>query len=173
MYMQKHAYGNTETVDLWNCWSEVSGQNVAHLMDTWTTVTGYPYLKVGLFVLYSWYYYDVNAFRLCGFVLLASLLQLSNSTICLHFTLFLCSSINGRWCLRSGRTTKWRSPCSRTASSRMAPRPVPRRLVPCGLSPCSLPPLVRSVCYILLHYVCLVRLYSTCLFTRSRLSYLF
>jgi len=46
VYMQKHAYGNTETVDLWNCWSEVSGQNVAHLMDTWTTVTGYPYLKV-------------------------------------------------------------------------------------------------------------------------------
>ncbi len=44
--MQRHAYGNTETVDLWNAWSEVSGKDIAGLMSTWTTVTGYPYLKV-------------------------------------------------------------------------------------------------------------------------------
>lgn len=25
LYMQRHAYGNTETVDLWNAWSEVWG----------------------------------------------------------------------------------------------------------------------------------------------------
>ena len=46
LYMQRHAYGNTETVDLWNAWSEVSGKDVAALMCTWTTVMGYPYLKV-------------------------------------------------------------------------------------------------------------------------------
>jgi len=45
-YMSKYAYGNTETVDLWNSWSEVSQKNVAQLMNTWTTVTGYPYLSV-------------------------------------------------------------------------------------------------------------------------------
>lgn len=45
-YMSRHAYGNTETIDLWNAWSEASGKNVADLMKTWTTVTGYPYLKV-------------------------------------------------------------------------------------------------------------------------------
>lgn len=45
-YMSKYAYGNTETVDLWNSWSEVSQKDVAQLMNTWTTVTGYPYLTV-------------------------------------------------------------------------------------------------------------------------------
>jgi puromycin-sensitive aminopeptidase len=44
--MSRHAYGNTETVDLWNAWSEVSGKNISELMSTWTKVTGYPYLKV-------------------------------------------------------------------------------------------------------------------------------
>lgn len=44
--MQRHAYGNTETIDLWNAWSEVSQKDIAGLMSTWTTVTGYPYLKV-------------------------------------------------------------------------------------------------------------------------------
>jgi aminopeptidase N len=44
--MRKHAYGNTETVDLWNAWSHVSGKDVAGLMDTWTKVTGYPFLRV-------------------------------------------------------------------------------------------------------------------------------
>lgn len=46
LYMKRHAYGNTETVDLWNAWSEVSGKDVAALMKSWTTVIGYPYLKV-------------------------------------------------------------------------------------------------------------------------------
>lgn len=44
--MSKHAYGNTETVDLWNAWSEVSGKDISGLMATWTKVTGYPYLRV-------------------------------------------------------------------------------------------------------------------------------
>mmetsp|Transcript_12349 Transcript_12349/g.11966 ORF Transcript_12349/g.11966 Transcript_12349/m.11966 type:complete len:881 (-) Transcript_12349:131-2773(-) len=46
LYMKRHAYGNTETVDLWNSWSEVSGQNIAELMDMWTNRMGYPYLTV-------------------------------------------------------------------------------------------------------------------------------
>ena len=46
LYMKRHAYGNTETNDLWQAWSEVSGFNVASLMHTWTNRMGYPYLKV-------------------------------------------------------------------------------------------------------------------------------
>jgi aminopeptidase N len=46
VYMRKHAYGNTETVDLWNCWSQVSGKDVAGLMKAWTTVMGYPVVRV-------------------------------------------------------------------------------------------------------------------------------
>ncbi|KAJ1440286.1 peptidase family M1-domain-containing protein, partial [Ochromonadaceae sp. CCMP2298] len=45
-YMARHAYGNTETGDLWAAWSQASGMDVASLMRTWTTVMGYPYLKV-------------------------------------------------------------------------------------------------------------------------------
>jgi aminopeptidase N len=45
-YMRKHAYGNTETEDLWNAWSEVSGKDVTQLMCAWTKVTGYPFLQV-------------------------------------------------------------------------------------------------------------------------------
>jgi len=45
-YMAKHAYGNTETVDLWNSWSEVSGKDVAALMKSWTTIMGYPCVRV-------------------------------------------------------------------------------------------------------------------------------
>eukprot|EP00349_Pseudokeronopsis_sp_Brazil_P003492 CAMPEP_0202971974 /NCGR_PEP_ID=MMETSP1396-20130829/32169_1 /ASSEMBLY_ACC=CAM_ASM_000872 /TAXON_ID= /ORGANISM="Pseudokeronopsis sp., Strain Brazil" /LENGTH=881 /DNA_ID=CAMNT_0049701907 /DNA_START=22 /DNA_END=2667 /DNA_ORIENTATION=+ len=46
LYFRRHAYGNTETIDLWNAWSEVSGKDIAGLMKNWTTVTGYPFLKV-------------------------------------------------------------------------------------------------------------------------------
>ena len=44
--MKKHAYGNTETNDLWQAWSEVSGMDIAKLMNAWTTRMGYPYLSV-------------------------------------------------------------------------------------------------------------------------------
>ncbi len=27
-YMKKHKYGNTETYDLWNAWSQVSGKDI-------------------------------------------------------------------------------------------------------------------------------------------------
>lgn len=46
VYFRRHKYGNTETIDLWNAWSEVSGKDIAGLMKTWTTVTGYPYVRV-------------------------------------------------------------------------------------------------------------------------------
>jgi aminopeptidase N len=29
LYMSRHAYQNTETVDLWNAWSEVSKKDIA------------------------------------------------------------------------------------------------------------------------------------------------
>lgn len=45
-YMRKHAYGNTETIDLWNEWTAVSGKDISQIMHTWTKVTGYPYLRV-------------------------------------------------------------------------------------------------------------------------------
>ena len=46
IYMQKHAYGNTETEDLWKVWSEVSGKDIGKIMSTWTKVTGYPYITI-------------------------------------------------------------------------------------------------------------------------------
>lgn len=45
-YMRKHAYGNTETIDLWQAWQQVSGLDVPKLMESWTTATGYPFLSV-------------------------------------------------------------------------------------------------------------------------------
>ena len=29
--MKKHKYGNTETYDLWNAWSQVSGKDIAEV----------------------------------------------------------------------------------------------------------------------------------------------
>ena len=46
LYFKRHAYNNTETNDLWNAWSEVSGINVNELMNLWTTRLGYPYITV-------------------------------------------------------------------------------------------------------------------------------
>jgi puromycin-sensitive aminopeptidase len=45
-YMNKYAYGNTTTVDLWNAWSEVSGMPVNEMMASWTEQMGFPLLKV-------------------------------------------------------------------------------------------------------------------------------
>ena len=45
LYFKRHAYGNTETKDLWNAWSEVSGIDVSELMRLWTTRLGYPYIS--------------------------------------------------------------------------------------------------------------------------------
>ena len=41
-YMKKHAYGNTETDDLWKAWEESSGMPVQEMMASWTTQMGFP-----------------------------------------------------------------------------------------------------------------------------------
>jgi len=46
LYFKKHAYGNTETEDLWAAWSEASGLDISSLMSTWTKSMGYPFIKV-------------------------------------------------------------------------------------------------------------------------------
>lgn len=45
-YLKKYAFSNTKTSDLWDVLSEVSGKDVAGLMDVWTTKVGYPVLTV-------------------------------------------------------------------------------------------------------------------------------
>jgi len=45
-YMKKHAYGNTETTDLWNAWGDVSGMPIADMMASWTEQMGFPLVKV-------------------------------------------------------------------------------------------------------------------------------
>lgn len=46
LYLDRHAYGNTTTNDLWNALSEASGKDVAKIMDIWTRHVGYPVLTV-------------------------------------------------------------------------------------------------------------------------------
>ena len=45
-YMKKHAYQNTETIDLWQAWQDSSGLPVQELMSSWTEQMGFPLLKV-------------------------------------------------------------------------------------------------------------------------------
>jgi aminopeptidase 2 len=45
-YLKKHAYGNTETGDLWESLSEASGKDVGAVMDIWTKNVGYPVVSV-------------------------------------------------------------------------------------------------------------------------------
>ncbi|KIW94428.1 uncharacterized protein Z519_04404 [Cladophialophora bantiana CBS 173.52] len=45
-YIKKHAWGNTQTGDLWNALGEASGKDVAHMMDIWTKNIGYPVITV-------------------------------------------------------------------------------------------------------------------------------
>lgn len=45
-YLKKHAYGNTQTGDLWASLSEASGKNVEEVMAAWTKEVGYPVLTV-------------------------------------------------------------------------------------------------------------------------------
>ena len=42
LYMQRHAYSNTTTADLWNALSEASGQPVAQIAADWTEQPGFP-----------------------------------------------------------------------------------------------------------------------------------
>ncbi|KAL7538749.1 hypothetical protein ACHAXR_008772 [Thalassiosira sp. AJA248-18] len=45
-YMKRHAYGNTETFDLWKAWEESSGMPVGEMMASWTTQMGFPLVTV-------------------------------------------------------------------------------------------------------------------------------
>lgn len=45
-YLKKHAYGNTETGDLWAALSNASGKDVEKVMDIWTKHVGYPVITV-------------------------------------------------------------------------------------------------------------------------------
>jgi len=45
-YLKKHAYGNTQTTDLWAALSDASGKDVSSVMDIWTKHVGYPVITV-------------------------------------------------------------------------------------------------------------------------------
>ena len=45
-YLKKHAYGNTQTSDLWAALSDASGKDVEKIMDIWTKNVGYPVVTV-------------------------------------------------------------------------------------------------------------------------------
>lgn len=42
VYLKRHAYGNTESTDLWAAWEEVSGKPIGDFMTAWTHKEGYP-----------------------------------------------------------------------------------------------------------------------------------
>lgn len=46
VYLKRHAYANAKTIDLWTALSEVSGKDVAGMMETWTKHVGYPVVEV-------------------------------------------------------------------------------------------------------------------------------
>lgn len=45
-YLKKHAYGNTQTGDLWASLAEVSGKQVEEVMASWTKQIGFPVVTV-------------------------------------------------------------------------------------------------------------------------------
>lgn len=46
LYFKRHQYGNTETVDLWRAWAEVSGRPIEKMMGSWTEKMGFPVIQV-------------------------------------------------------------------------------------------------------------------------------
>ncbi|KAF2725507.1 hypothetical protein K431DRAFT_280881 [Polychaeton citri CBS 116435] len=45
-YLKKHAYGNTQTGDLWAALTDASGKDVERIADIWTKNVGYPVVTV-------------------------------------------------------------------------------------------------------------------------------
>ncbi|KAI4726645.1 hypothetical protein E4T49_05509 [Aureobasidium sp. EXF-10728] len=45
-YLKKHAFGNTQTNDLWAALSDASGKDVEKIMDIWTKNVGFPVVSV-------------------------------------------------------------------------------------------------------------------------------
>ncbi len=48
LYLKRHAYGNTDTIDLWNALEEVSGKPVREFMSAWTSQSGYPIVQADM-----------------------------------------------------------------------------------------------------------------------------
>lgn len=48
LYLKRHAYGNTDTVDLWTALGEVSQKPVADFMGFWTKTSGYPIIRASI-----------------------------------------------------------------------------------------------------------------------------
>ncbi|CAG1976831.1 unnamed protein product [Fusarium graminearum] len=46
IYLDRHAYANTETTDLWAALSEASGKDVERVADIWTKKVGYPVVAI-------------------------------------------------------------------------------------------------------------------------------
>lgn len=47
-YLKQHAYGNTDTVDLWEALEEVSKKPVKEFMHAWTSQPGFPIVKANV-----------------------------------------------------------------------------------------------------------------------------
>jgi aminopeptidase 2 len=45
-YLKKHAFGNTQTGDLWAALADASGKDIEKVMDIWTKNVGYPVVTV-------------------------------------------------------------------------------------------------------------------------------
>jgi puromycin-sensitive aminopeptidase len=45
-YLKKHSYKNTNTIDLWNSFEQVSKKPIKEIMNSWTKETGYPLVTV-------------------------------------------------------------------------------------------------------------------------------
>ncbi|MGZ6005499.1 MAG: M1 family metallopeptidase [Candidatus Saccharimonadales bacterium] len=48
LYLKRHAYGNTNSTDLWAAWEEVSKKPIKEFMEEWTTKPGYPIVHADL-----------------------------------------------------------------------------------------------------------------------------
>lgn len=48
LYLKRHSYANTDTVDLWAALGEVSKKPVAEFMGAWTTTSGYPIVRADI-----------------------------------------------------------------------------------------------------------------------------
>ncbi|KAJ3350499.1 Aminopeptidase 2 mitochondrial [Kappamyces sp. JEL0680] len=46
LYLKRHSYSNTTTLDLWNALSEMSGLDALAMMHSWTAEVGYPVVSV-------------------------------------------------------------------------------------------------------------------------------
>ena len=47
-YLERHAYGSTETADLWDAIEKTSGEPVRRIMDSWIWQPGYPLVEAAL-----------------------------------------------------------------------------------------------------------------------------